>query len=63
MELYKDTTAWMAIGNIKKQEKRQSGKKKQRMQIRYARYFEESNGQGENARNNRKTNLNKPAST
>jgi hypothetical protein len=37
------------MGNVEKQGKRQSGKKKQQIRTRYIRYFEEAaNGQGEN---------------
>ena len=43
MALYNDPTAWIALGNIKKKRRnRQHGKKKQQIQIRYARYFEEA---------------------
>ena len=43
MELYSDPTAWKALGHLKKKRrKRHSGKRKQKIRIRYARYFEEA---------------------
>lgn len=43
MKPYSDPTAWKALGHIeKKRRQRHRGEKKQRLQIRYARYFEEA---------------------